>query len=71
MVGLGYGVLLVLSKKTLLSMAILYLHIGVAFVSTCCFQKKYLLSKASFGRREWNGIERNEKNFFSSLVWEF
>ena len=32
-------------------------------------------SKASFGRREWNGMEMNEKNnfriFFPSLVWEF
>ena len=36
---------------------------------------KTMLIQASFGRREWNGMERNEKNhfriFFLSIVWEF
>ena len=33
------------------------------------------VAKAPLGRREWNEMEKNEKNhfriFFSSLVWEF
>ena len=44
---------------------------SVAF-RKCSIRK---LFKASFGRREWNRMEMNEKNhfriFFYSLVWEF
>ena len=38
-------------------------------------QNSFQFSKGSFGRKEWNEMEMNEKNnfriFFSSLVWEF
>ena len=47
---------------------------NLIFVSQLTNSLKFCL-KASFGRREWNGMERNEKNnfriFFPSLVWEF
>ena len=39
------------------------------------FRYENIGSKVSFGRREWNGMERNEKNnfkiFFSSLILGF